>query len=121
MLLLIINKREDKMEYTAIYNMKSSKFTRFDDEKIPSIIDVLTSDDYYVFKSFEASDLDEAYYILNMEHPKNIVDTVGLLAASDPDREDYKTLHTSMSVGDVLVENGTKYYFCDSFGWKEME
>ena len=48
------------MEYTAIYNMKSSKFTRFDDEKIPSIIDVLTSDDYYVFKSFEATDLDEA-------------------------------------------------------------
>ena len=45
--------------------------------------------------------LEEIFTLLNVNHP-----------------EDYKG--HSLSVSDIVVLNGKKYY-CDSYGWKEVE
>lgn len=111
------------MKYTAIYNM-NSKFFRYPDEKIPTIDEIIESDDYCILGDVEAIDLEDAYYILNMNHPEHIVEKVRELAASDRNHTKYPTIHTSLSVCDILVEDnpkGLKYYFCDNYGWEEIE
>ena len=107
--------------YTVRYKMKNSKFFRFDDEDIPTKGDILTSSDYVTLGQIKAKNLEDAFYILNMEHPENIINSIRKLAEKDPFHTKYESLHSSMSVNDVLIDNETNaYYFCDSFGWKEL-
>lgn len=55
----------------------------------------------YEYEAEEDVDLEDVFYIFNMEHPKDF-------------------LGHSLSVSDVVALDG-KLYFCDSIGWKEME
>lgn len=108
------------MKYTAIYNMKSSNFHRFSNEKIPTIDEIISSDDYIVVGDVEADTIDDVYMILNVNHPPHILEKICRYAAVDNSHEVYPTLHTNMSVGDVIFSDD-KYYFCDNFGWEDME
>ena len=115
--------------FIPVYNMISSKFMKFSDVPYPTIEDIISKEDYVVLPPIQAGDLEEAYYILNMDHPEYFVKKVNELAANDPYHTKFPTLHTSLSVEDVLIEvitdkdgNETfNYHYCDSCGWKLLE
>ena len=110
--------------FTPMYNMVSSKFFHFGD-KYPTANEVLDSDDYIVMPSLQANDLEDVYHILNMEHPKEHIAKVKTLSEIDPFHVKYPSLHSSLSVCDVVAdvtdEANPTYFYCDSCGWKELE
>ena len=107
--------------YIVRYNMKSSTFHRFSKDSIPTKNEVITSADYITLGTIKAEDLDDAYRILNINHPENIIDSIRKLHDEDPRHTKYESLHSSLSIGDVLIDvQDNKYYFCDNIGWEEL-
>ena len=115
--------------FIPVYNMKSSNFFKFENVPYPTVEEIISKEDYVVLPLIQANDLEDAYYILNMAHPTNFVNKVNELAANDTDHTKFPTLHTSLSVEDVLIEvmidknlNETyNYHYCDLCGWKLLE
>ena len=111
--------------FTPVYNMVSSRFFRLNEDAYPSVSDVLDGEDYFHMPSIKANDLEEVFHILNMEHPEEHIAEVKKFADLDPLHVKYPSLHTSMSVGDVVADEtdpeNVVYYYCDSCGWKELE
>jgi hypothetical protein len=115
--------------FIPVYNMISSKFFKSSDVSYPTIEEIISKEDYVVLPQIQAKDLEDAYYILNMAHPINFLTKVNELSVNDPFHTKFPSLHTSLSVEDVLIEvitmnhsNETfKYHYCDSFCWKLLE
>jgi hypothetical protein len=108
--------------FTAFYNMKSSNFFRSDKDIIPTVSEMMNDSAYVEVGEFKAKDLEDAYEILNIAHPEEVVNFVREMARKDPGHELFPKLHTSMSVGDILLDNeSSKYYFCDNCGWLELK
>jgi hypothetical protein len=113
-----------KTNFVPLFNMKSASFFRRNDEAFPTKAEILASGDYAIMPAIPATELEEVYEILNIRHPQNHCDMVHLMAQSDPKHEVYKSLHTSLSVGDVIIEytaEGPVYHFCMNCGWKVLE
>jgi len=103
--------------FLAVYNMVSSDFWN---TTVTSLDEFMKSDDFVSVGTFQANDVEDAYRILNIDHPENIVSYVRELGINDLSGAKYPALHTSMSVGDVLVEytnKGKVYHMCDRSGW----
>jgi len=104
-------------QFLAVYNMKSSDFFS---PKVHSIEEFLTSNDFISVGIVKAEDVDDVYRILNIAHPIEIIKYIEKLHGDDPLGTEYPSLHSSMSVGDVVVEytsEGKVYHMCDRRGW----
>ena len=103
--------------FLAVYNMVSSDFFT---PTVTTLKEFMSSDDFVSIGSIQAKDVEDAYRILNIAHPIEIVKFIEDMAVRDSFCQHYESLHTSMSVGDVLVEyvdNGKVYHMCDRHGW----
>jgi hypothetical protein len=101
-------------KFLAVYNMKSSNFFT---PEILSVEEFLNSDDFVSVGYVDAENIDDVYQILNINIPREISVFVHKLAESS---FFYESLHTSLSVGDVVVEytpEGKVYHMCDRCGW----
>jgi hypothetical protein len=109
--------------YIPLYNMISSKFMNFSKE-YPTVEEILDSKDYITMPQLRANDIEEVYEILNIHHPVIHTDKVKSLKNEDPFFTKYESLHSSLSICDVVIEikdNKIKYFYCDNCGWKELE
>jgi hypothetical protein len=116
-------------KFIPIYAMTKGNFFRMEDEPVPTIAEVLAHDSGYVIMPKVMADREEVYEILNIRHPKEFVDFVNALHETDHEYEKYPRLHTSLSVGDIVVECVNEsattpifnYWFCDNCGWIELQ
>lgn len=117
-------KGDNMKTFIPVYKMKSSNFFKFPKTQYPTIEEVLISDDYVVLPEIKAKDLEEAYITLNLNHPDDFIYKINELASIENSCELFPTLHSSLSVEDILIEVidefELKYHYCDNSGWKEL-
>ena len=97
--------------FLAVYNM--SRPTGFTPE-VPTIAEFMQNDNFVTVGYFPAKDVNDAFRILNTDHPLEVLMEVEKCV----NKFDY--VHSSMSVGDVLIETsvtGWVHYMCMPIGW----
>lgn len=104
--------------FTPVYNMVSSDFFG---RTAPSLLAVFNSDDYVTMPEVLAEDLEGVFSILNRNISESFGKFVRDLHETDPDYEKYPRLHTSMSSGDLVIDENGTYHFCAACGWIEMK
>ncbi len=109
------------MKFKLFYNMKSNDFHHSLCDSYPKIKEIKTNTDYIYLGEIEANDLEDLFFKMNYNHPKTVLDKVNELHESDKDYKIYPTLHSSLSCGDIVVDENNNYFYCDRFGWKELE
>ena len=87
---------------TNAENIRDLLFRSYDDVRHDGLeVSIENYKLVYIFETVKTYDLDELYYIFNMQRPDDF------------------TGH-SLSMSDV-VKTSDGYYYCDSFGWKKLD